>query len=148
MKHTRQGDALTQLILAIFKTNGRLLAAGDRLVQPAGLTSARWQALGAMALSATPQPVANLARAMGLTRQAVQRTVNELAAEGLVTFDANPHHQRAKLVLLTKKGQDAYDAASRLQTPWANAVANGLSAKDLALATRILDDLTRRLETS
>src|SRR6266542_6797188 len=97
--HTPQGQALTSLILQIFTLNGRLLTAGDRLAGPVGLTSARWQVLGAIALAASPQPVANLARNMGLTRQAVQRTVNELSAEGFVGFDANPHHQRAKLVV-------------------------------------------------
>jgi DNA-binding MarR family transcriptional regulator len=145
-KHTPAGEALTRLILTVFALNGRLLATGDRLVEPVGLTSARWQVLGAIALAPAPQPVANLARSMGLTRQAVQRTVNELAGEGLVDFDANPHHQRAKLVLLTPKGQRAFDAASRLQTPWANTLASGLAAKDLAAATRLLDDLTRRLD--
>jgi DNA-binding MarR family transcriptional regulator len=145
--HTRRGSALTTLILDVFRLNGRLLAAGDRLTGPIGLTSARWQVLGAIALAQAPQPVANLARQMGLTRQAVQRTVNELAAEGFVTFGANPHHQRAKLVLLTKKGQAAYDEASSLQAPWANQLADRLSEKELAAAAALLRSLTERLET-
>jgi DNA-binding MarR family transcriptional regulator len=146
--HTPQGEALTGLILEIFKANGRLLAAGDRLAGPIGLTSARWQVLGAIALAASPQPVSNLARNMGLTRQAVQRSVNELAAEDFVAFDENPHHQRAKLVVLTKKGHAAYEAVSRLQVPWANALASELPAKDLAAAARVLAVLTRRLEAA
>lgn len=145
-RHTPHGEALTQLILAIFRANGRLLASGDRLVAATGLTSARWQVLGAMALAETPQPVANLARAMGLTRQAVQRTVNELAAEGFVSFEANPHHQRARLVLLTKKGRAAYDTATRLQIPWVNTLASGLTTKEIAGATRVLEALTQRLD--
>jgi DNA-binding MarR family transcriptional regulator len=146
--HTAQGEALTDLILEIFKANGRLLAAGDQLAEPVGLTSARWQVLGAIALAAVPQPVANLARNMGLTRQAVQRTVNELSAEGFVAFDANPHHQRAKLVVLTKKGRAAYEAVSRLQRPWANALASGLTAKDLIAAARVLATLTSKLDAA
>ncbi len=146
--YTPQGEALTALILEIFKANGRLLAAGDQLAGPVGLTSARWQVLGAIALAAAPQPVANLARNMGLTRQAVQRTVNELSAEGFVGFDANPHHQRAKLVVLTKKGRAAYEAVSRLQGPWANALASGLTAKDLIAAARVLATLTNKLDAA
>src|SRR5262249_31482364 len=113
-KHTPQAAVLTDLILEVFRLNGRLLAVGDGLAAPVGLTSARWQVLGAMALAVTPQPVANIARNMGLTRQAVQRTVNELAAEGFVTFEANRHHRRAKLVVLTKQGQAAFDSVTRL----------------------------------
>jgi len=104
--YTRGGRAVTALILEVFRLNGHLLTAGDRLTQEIGLTSARWQVLGAIALAGAPQPVANLARTMGLTRQAVQRTANELSAAGLVEFAPNPHHQRAKLVVLTRKGHN------------------------------------------
>ncbi len=119
--------ALGQLIVETFRVNGDLLAAGDALVGDLGLTSARWQVLGAIALSPVPLPVAHLARNMGLSRQAVQRLSNELSADGLVHFAANPHHQRAKLVLLTPQGRKAYDAAIARQRPWARAVAEGLS---------------------
>lgn len=144
--HTAQGQALTTLILEIFRVNGRLLAAGDQLAAPTGLTSARWQVIGAIALATSAQPVANLARNMGLTRQAVQRIVNELAAEGFVTFEDNPHHQRAKLIVLTKRGRGAYDAVSRLQAPWVNTLASGLSTKDLTAAARVLNALIKKLE--
>ena len=96
--HTPEGASLTELILEVFKLNGRLLGAGDQLVASLGLTSARWQVLGAIAFAGAPQPVANIARNMGLTRQAVQRVVNELETEGFLMFAPNPHHQRAKLV--------------------------------------------------
>ena len=53
-RHTPGGEALTDLVLAVFRLNGRLLAAGDHLVSDLGLTSARWQVLGAIAHSAKP----------------------------------------------------------------------------------------------
>src|SRR5260221_14652143 len=112
-------DALTLLILEVFRINGGLIAAGDHLVPDLGLTSARWQVFGALALSQGPEPVARLARSMGLHRQGVQRIVNELEAEGIVAFDDNPHHRRAKLVQLTKKGEALYREADRRQKPWA-----------------------------
>ena len=82
--HPAVAEVLTALILEVFRFNGRLLVAGDRLVAELGLTSARWQVMGAIALSPQPEPVARLARSMGLNRQGVQRIVNELAAEGPV----------------------------------------------------------------
>src|SRR5580704_15137471 len=97
-------DAITELVLETFRLNGRLLAAGDALVADLGLTSARWQVLGAVALSPVPLSVAQIARNMGLTRQAVQRLTDEIEGDGLLRFAPNPHHQRAKLVLLTAKG--------------------------------------------
>ena len=117
--------ALTELILEAFRLNGRLLAAGDALVRDLGLTSARWQILGAIALSPVPLPVAHIARNMGLTRQSVQKLINELESDGIVRFAPNPHHQRARLVLFTEKGHAAYEAARQRQRPWAQALADG-----------------------
>jgi hypothetical protein len=45
---------MTGLIIEVFRLNGDLLAAGDFLVGDIGLTSARWQVLGSIALSPVP----------------------------------------------------------------------------------------------
>jgi DNA-binding MarR family transcriptional regulator len=85
---------------------------------------------------------------MGLNRQGVQRIVNEMREDDLVELRPNPHHRRAHLVALTKRGESAYAAASRLQTPWANALAKGLDGEELAAASRIIKALSERLEKS
>lgn len=138
-------DAISELILETFRLNGRLLAAGDALVAELDLTSARWQVLGAIALSAAPLPVAHIARNMGLTRQAVQRLANEMERDGLVRFGPNPHHQRAKLVLLTPRGRAAYNAAMKRQGPWARGLASGLSLKQIKATTETLRVIRERL---
>jgi DNA-binding MarR family transcriptional regulator len=143
--HTPSGQAVTALILETFRLNGLLLEAGDRLVSGTGLTSSRWQVLGAIALSPLPLPVAHIARNMGLTRQAVQRLANEMARDGLVRFGPNPHHERAKLVLLTAAGERAYTTATERQVPWANALAKGLSPKDINAARATLVAFRERL---
>jgi DNA-binding MarR family transcriptional regulator len=79
----KPSGAVTALILETFRLNGRLLAAGDALVGGLGLTSARWQVLGAIAAAQVPLSVAQIARAMGLTRQAVQRLANDMQRNGL-----------------------------------------------------------------
>ncbi|MDX2203503.1 MAG: MarR family winged helix-turn-helix transcriptional regulator [Hyphomicrobiaceae bacterium] len=144
--YTTSGKALTDLILETFRLNGRLLLAGDRLVASVGLSSARWQVMGAIHFAHAPQPVSWLARSMGLNRQGVQRIVNELEAEGFVEFRPNPHHRRAHLVLLTRKGEAAYAAAQRLQTPWVNALAKGLRAEEIKAVLGVLETLRARLE--
>ena len=105
LKPTAAGRALTDVILELFRLNNRLLSAGDRLVAKLGLTSARWQVLGTIIAAERAQPVSWLARDMGGNRQNVQRIVNDLAADGLVAFQTNPHHRRAQLVVLTGEGQ-------------------------------------------
>ncbi|MCC8939107.1 winged helix-turn-helix transcriptional regulator [Bradyrhizobium sp. Arg68] len=147
-KRTPAGDALSDLILDLFRLNSLLFTAGDRLVAGLGLTSARWQILGAIVAAERPQPVAWLARDLGANRQNVQRIVNDLERDGLVSFETNPHHRRAQLVVLTDKGRQAFDAAMRLQSPWVNRLSEGLAVKDIETMGRIVAALREKLESS
>ncbi|MCW2222921.1 DNA-binding MarR family transcriptional regulator [Bradyrhizobium japonicum] len=145
-KRNPAGEALTGLIVDLFRANSLLLTAGDRLVTSLGLTSARWQILGAIADAERPEPVAWLARNLGANRQNVQRIVNDLARDDLVVFETNPHHRRAQLVVLTGKGRQIYDAAGRLQVPWVNGLSDGLSVKEIEIAHQVIGALRDRLE--
>jgi DNA-binding MarR family transcriptional regulator len=145
-RRTPAGDALTGLLLDLFRLTSRLLASGDRLVGPLALTSARWQVLGAIVEAGGPQPVAWLARDLGAARQNVQRIINDLHRAGLVGFAPNPHHRRAQLVVLTDAGRTTFESAMKLQAPWANALAEGLSVRDLESVGRVVRVLRRRLE--
>jgi len=143
---TPGGDALTDLVLDLFRLDSLLLTAGDRLVAPLGLTSARWQVLGAIVATERPQPVAWIARDLGGNRQNVQRIINDLHKEDLVAFKANPHHRRAQLVVLTEKGQRTFEAAMELQAPWINDLSDGLSVKDIRTVHRVVRNLRDKLE--
>ncbi len=142
------GQHLTELILETFRLNGALLAAGDQLVAELGLTSARWQVLGAIMLSGRPLSVAQIARRMGLSRQAVQRVANDLAAARLVAYQANPDHKRAKLVAPTEPGAAAYAAADARQAVWVSGLAAGLEPAALAAASTLLRRLYERCRSA
>lgn len=140
---------MTDLVLDLFRLTSRILTAGDRLVADLGLTSARWQILGAIVQDAErPQPVAWLARNLGANRQNVQRIVNDLHKDGLVAFESNPHHRRAQLVVLTDKGRQAYEDAMDLQAPWVNSLSSGLNVKDIETVRRVVKSLRQKLESS
>ena len=147
-KRTPAADAVTDLVLDLFRLNNLLLTAVDRLVAELGLTSARWEILGAITYAERPQPVAWLARDMGANRQNVQRIINDLNTMGLVTFEPNPHHRRAQLVVLTDQGKQTFDAAMRLQAPWVNKLSEGLSLKDVETTHRLVLALRKRLDSS
>jgi DNA-binding MarR family transcriptional regulator len=146
IRRTPSGDALSNLMLDLFRLNSLLLTAGDRLVAGLGLTSARWQILGAIVQAERPQPVAWLARDLGANRQNVQRIINDLHQDGLVAFEANPHHRRAQLVVLTEKGMRTLDAAMALQAPWVNGLSDGLSIKDIKTVHQVITSLRKKLE--
>jgi DNA-binding MarR family transcriptional regulator len=145
-KRTPAGEALTNVVLDLLRLSSLFLTAGDRLVAGLGLTSARWQILGAITYAERPQPVAWLARDLGANRQNVQRIVNDLHKEGLVVFEANPHHRRALLVVLTEKGKRAFETAMELQAPWVNSLSDGLSVKDIETVHRVATALRKKLE--
>lgn len=145
---TPEADLLTGVILAVFRTNGCLLSNGDALVGPLGLTSARWQVLGAVAMSDTPLSAPKIATVMGITRQGSQKQINLLVKEGLLEPQPNPTNKRSPLYVLTKRGRNIYAELDRTQARWANQLVKGLSVEDLVAAERVLDVLSERLEVS
>jgi DNA-binding MarR family transcriptional regulator len=114
---TPQGDAVTDVVLALFRANGLLLAAGHRLAEREGLTAARWQVLGAVALVGRPLTVPHIARRMGLTRQAVQATVSQLHRDALVETSDNLDHRRSPLISLTELGRRKYAGWTGTRSP-------------------------------
>jgi DNA-binding MarR family transcriptional regulator len=145
---TAEGDAATAVVLEIFRVNGLVLADGNRLAMAEGLTAARWQVLGAVALARRPLTVPQIARRMGLTRQAVQESVNRLLAEALVEARDNLDHRRSPLIGLTGLGSQKYTAVDQRQSRWINELAAGLQITDLVVAARVLRDLGDRLESN
>lgn len=147
MKYTDEGRLLTEVILETFKLNGLLVSAGDQLTKELGLTSARWKVLGALSNDAEPLTVPDIARRMGQSRQAVQRLANEMIKDELIAPQHNPQHERAKLLLLTQKGEDAYKNIMDKQIPWANAIANDITEADLQTVASTLKKLNDHLAT-
>jgi DNA-binding MarR family transcriptional regulator len=145
-RRTRSGEAATELILMIFRTNGLLLADGDVVARSEGLTAARWQVLGAIVLAERPLTVPQIARRMGLTRQSVHATVGRLVEAGLVEQLPNADHQRSQLLGLTERGRAKYAALDRRQAAWVNRISRGLEPSDLRAAAWLVGELAGRLE--
>lgn len=94
-----EGKPVSDLIMMIFRTNGRIVRAGDELLEDLNLSGSRWQVLGAV--KQTPRTVAQIARLYELSRQRVLWHVQALIADGVVELVDNPEHRRAKLVKFT-----------------------------------------------
>ena len=134
---------MTALFLKLFRVNGLLLMAGDRLTSDLGLTSARWQVMSALADGSLT--VSQIARNMGLKRQSVQRLVNVLSQQELLELSDNPNHRRARLVQLTGVGRSHYEEISQIQAHWVNNISEGLDVDDLKLTFEQLREIEERL---
>ena len=144
--HTPQGEIATEVILAAFRANGLLLAAGDELTAELGLTSARWQVLGA--LPEGPLTVPQIARRMGLTRQSVHATVKHLVEDGIAELTPNADHRRSQLVGLTRRGRNVLQKVDDRQAAWVNHLVEGMTSAELKTTARVLGELCARLEAA
>ena len=145
-ERTQTGEAATELILSTFRANGLLLDAGDLLSAEEGLTSSRWQVLGAIVLAERPLTVPQIDRRMGLTRQSVHATVDRLVRDGLLELAPNADHRRSALVRLTRRGITTYEAIDARQVAWVNRLARGIARSEIDTAVRVLEEISRRLE--
>tara|TARA_R110001583_G_C5670329_1_gene410811 strand:- start:12924 stop:13415 length:492 start_codon:yes stop_codon:yes gene_type:complete len=143
-QRVKRSEVLTDLILEIFRFNGTLRETGDNLVRGLGLTSARWQVLGAITMEEHNPTVASIARRMGLARQSVQRVVNDLVKEGLLICKDNPDHKRAKLIVMTEAGSEKYRLADVRQHHWVEALSDNLTAQELQQALDLIRQLDQR----
>ncbi|AZQ36383.1 MarR family transcriptional regulator [Streptomyces cyaneochromogenes] len=143
MSRERQ-DLLSRSALGVFRLNGQFLAVAEELARPAGLTAAWWQVLGAVL--GEPLPVSGIARAMGITRQSVQRIADLLVAKGLAEYRPNPAHRRAKLLAPTEEGRAAVSRIDPGHTVVADKLAEAFGEAELADAVRVLERLSKVLD--
>jgi DNA-binding MarR family transcriptional regulator len=137
---SKAAQLLTELILEVFHVNGRLVALGNRRLAPFGLSSAKWQVMGAIA--ATPLTSAQIGRRMGLTRQGVLWVANQMVRDGLAEFIPNPDHRNAQLLSLTRHGLGVLEQITRGQAEWANQLAAGLDLRKLSAALETIRGLS------
>src|SRR4030095_3610228 len=114
------GDAVSRLVVDVFRLNGLLIAVGDAMAEPSGQTTARSRVLAA--IDEAPLTVAQIARAWWLTRQSVQRVADVLVKDGLAVYEANPSHRRAKLLRITPTGLSALREIRLRQRTWAESL--------------------------
>jgi DNA-binding MarR family transcriptional regulator len=136
-------DAFQDVLLALFQLHGHVLEAADVMSGGFGLTGARWQVMKVAARQALT--VSQIARRLGLKRQSVQRTVDQLAVQGLVVLAPNADHQRANLVGLSADGKRILAALESRQQKWLDRCLSGLGRADLESLARSLAGLTERV---
>ncbi|WP_443032690.1 MarR family winged helix-turn-helix transcriptional regulator [Streptomyces sp. BA2] len=142
-KVREQQELFSRTAIGVFRLNGQLLSVADELAKPGGLTAAWWQVLGAVLRE--PLPVAGIARAMGVTRQSVQRIADLLVRRGLAEYVPNPAHRRAKLLRPTDEGLAAVQRISPGHADVAARLADALGEEEFAETVRVLERLSGAL---
>jgi DNA-binding MarR family transcriptional regulator len=100
-------EAYRLLVADVYELAGLSRRTSDDLAAEIGQTTARWHVMSV--LLDGPRTVPEIAERLGLTRQSVQRVVDDLVAAGSVTIEDNPAHRRSHLIDLTRAGARAVD---------------------------------------
>ena len=141
----REQELMSALAKTTFRLHGQLVAIGEVLAQPSGMTGASWQVLAAVLRA--PLSVADIAREIGVTRQSVQRIADRLVAQGLADYRPNPRHRRAKLLTPTGTGRDAIRRIGPGHAAFAARLADELGVATMENALAAVRRLSEVLET-
>jgi DNA-binding MarR family transcriptional regulator len=127
---TKAFPGLVPLIVAdIFELAGAFRRHGDSLAGTIGQSQARWQVLSAA--SAEPRTVPQIARRLGVSRQAVQRLANLLVEDGSARFESNPDHLGSPHLILTERGRADLARLSALAEDYHRAIGAQLESRAL-----------------
>lgn len=106
--------AVASFIADVVELAGLFRRVADNIARQEGQTQARWYALSVF--SGEPLTVSQAARRLGTTRQAVQRSADELIAQGLTIAEPNPDHLTSPFITLTPQGREVLSRISQAAT--------------------------------
>ena len=95
-----------QLFLGnVFRINGALLEISENICsKDNSITVPIWRVLAI--IRNQPMTVSAIADYLGLKRQSVQATVNQMKKKNLITLKVNPNHKKSFLIALSAIGQE------------------------------------------
>ncbi|MFF8774548.1 MarR family winged helix-turn-helix transcriptional regulator [Kitasatospora sp. NPDC015120] len=131
---------LDEVIRRLWPVHRVVLRAVERGLAGTGMTAGQHAVLDALRRGG-PRTVPQLARALDLDRQPVQRLVNDAKALGLAETTANPEHRRSSLVRLTSRGEAVLARVQGAEREALRRHLGDLDPADVTTALRVLDRL-------
>jgi DNA-binding MarR family transcriptional regulator len=128
-KRTPEGDAFSMVAAKVLFLNNQISEMGGAIAGSADQSSARWRVLAVTDMKLIT--VAQIARALGLARQSVQRLADLLTEEGLTAFKENPTDKRAMHLVPTAKGKRTLAEIQTEQRKWSDRMGADLGMKSL-----------------
>jgi DNA-binding MarR family transcriptional regulator len=134
-------DEMSSLIADVFEAAGALRMSGEEIASSESVTLSQWHLMDAITDPSTT--VARAARRVGQSRQAVQKTANELVGAGLLEFRPNPDHKTSALIRLTDAGLTVQGRLWERATASHEARFGALAEQDLEITRATLRRLTQ-----
>jgi DNA-binding MarR family transcriptional regulator len=140
-KKKADDDAIADRLTEVFALVGPLYRRVLRKVEPAAPIegiSVGVRAVLDLLRGHGPMTVPQMSRAQALSRQFVQRMVNDASARSLVEVIPNPAHRRSSLIRLTAEGRAAIDAVTAREHALMRQVGGDLTDADVDACVRVL----------
>ncbi|MFC4012963.1 MarR family winged helix-turn-helix transcriptional regulator [Nonomuraea purpurea] len=140
---------MTDRLAEVFDLVGPLYRRAQRKVElylPGEGLSVGMRAVLVLLREHGPMTVPQMGRAQALSRQFVQRMINDAAAHGLVESVPNPAHKRSSLIRLTEEGQAVITAVIDSERAMLGQAGGDLSEADVDACIRVLSRLVRFLD--
>lgn len=144
--HSPKGALMIDLVDELLRLHGRLQAAMRHNADGTGLSPPMSILLATVVCSAEPPTVPRIARALGQSRQAVQRTADQLVSECYVRWETNPEHRRAQLLVPTDLGARTFQHANASIASWADQIVADLDEEALESTLATLKGIRYNLE--
>lgn len=146
MKETPAGrplspDELPERLMEVFGLVGPLYRRVQRKIEqdaPEQDLSVGVRAVLDLLRAHGPMTVPQMGQAQSLSRQFVQRMVNDAAARGFTEAVPNPAHQRSSLIRLTDGGLTAITAVTAREHALLRRTGGGLTDGEVAACVRVL----------
>ena len=143
---SKQTDALQHMIREVRTCFNQMKELTEKMHADLGINPSMRSVLeGLNTLS--PKTVPDLARERGVSRQHVQKVVNQLYKLDLVTNEPNPDHAKSVLIAMTPKGKALFAEVEEREKVPMNRLSKAISLNDLNCATAALSSLNEALRT-
>ena len=131
----------------IIRINGAFLEVAEKICSDDELiTVPIWRVIAVIRIN--PMTVPEVAKYLGIKRQSVQSTVNQMKRRGLINLRKNPNHKTSPLVILTKKGNEKVDDIFKYQKKLTEVFIRGtdITMKDVVSSREFLRALRENSE--
>tara|TARA_B100001939_G_scaffold326277_1_gene319673 strand:- start:1433 stop:1927 length:495 start_codon:yes stop_codon:yes gene_type:complete len=131
----------------IIRINGAFLEVAEMICSDDELiTVPIWRVIAVIRLR--PMTVSDVAKYLGIKRQSVQSTVNQMKTRGLINFRKNPNHKTSPLIVLTEKGSEKVDDILKYQKKLTEVFIDGIdiTMKEVVSSREFLRSLRENSE--
>lgn len=140
-------STLYEVILRTRRLFQQQRTAGDALHGDSGITASQRAVLEFLS-QYQPQTVPQMAREKSVSRQHIQKIVNQLLARRLVEQIDNPSHKRSRWIRMTRSGNRLFDSIKRREAKLLDVMEKKFTKKDLRTTAQTLQAIEEYLQAN